>query len=43
MVRSRREQTDPFFVVVVAMVGDYIPVHKTTFIEACGGSRSVPG
>ena len=42
MVRSRREQTDPFFVVLVAMVGDYIPVHKTTFIEACGGSRFVP-
>jgi len=33
-VRSRREQSGPLLVLSVAMVCGYIPVHKTTFIEA---------
>ena len=33
-VRSRREQSSPFFVSSVAMVYGYIPMHKTTFIKA---------
>ena len=42
MVRSRREQTDPLFVVLVAMMDGYIPTHETTFIEASKVSRFVP-
>jgi hypothetical protein len=41
-VRSKREQSGPLLVVLVAMVCGYIPMHKTTFIEACKVSRFMP-
>jgi len=41
-VRSRREQSGPLLVLSVAMVRRYILLHKTSFIKACKGSRSVP-